>query len=584
MYVPTPTPKQLNLFSSPSSFLSGRSQNIYLDETAWHNQFRTQVIMRIDENIFSPLFCKDNGAPNASIRVLIGMMILKEAQGWSDSHLFEQCLFNILTRSALGLLSLDDPLPASSTYYLLRKRIVEWEKEGHENLIETVFSQVTKGQAYDFEINGKKIRMDSKLIGSNIAWYSRYELIHETLRLAYSQIKQLGIDQSLTAKEVSLLESIIPETGNKVCYRSSKEELSSQMEQLGALIYRILKLVGESKCTHIQTLGRVFGEQYQVVESDKPDESPVMLVVARPKEDIAATSVQSPHDTQCTYRNKDGNQKKGYSVNVTETCDNTDPKDVNNTDDTHHAPALNLVTHVQVDVVSTADNSFLQSAIERTQEVVPQKVETVYTDGAYHSIDNQEFCQGEDIELKLGAIQGKSSRYDLSVNQDNDLVVTDTETAAIVPVRKLISRKDPSQVKWAIKNDKGKDRYFTQKEIDTCNLRKQLSAIPQSELNTRNNVEATIFQLGYRYPNDKSRYRGLVKHKIWANIRCLWVNFVRIVNYVNKINQKDKQNTPVFAYLYQFLIKHTQNIFKPPIWASFDSSLMNVLNIRLWTT
>lgn len=25
--------------------------------------------------------------------------------------------------------------------------------------------------------------MDSKLIGSNIAWYTRYELIHETLHL-----------------------------------------------------------------------------------------------------------------------------------------------------------------------------------------------------------------------------------------------------------------------------------------------------------------------------------------------------------------------------------------------------------------
>ena len=30
-------------------------------------------------------------------------------------------------------------------------------------------------------ISGKAVRMDSKLISSNIAWFSRYEIIHETL-------------------------------------------------------------------------------------------------------------------------------------------------------------------------------------------------------------------------------------------------------------------------------------------------------------------------------------------------------------------------------------------------------------------
>ncbi|ULB33997.1 hypothetical protein [Proteiniphilum propionicum] len=33
-----------------------------------------------------------------------------------------------------------------------------------------------------FKISGKSVRMDSKLIGSNIAWYSRFEIIHNTFR------------------------------------------------------------------------------------------------------------------------------------------------------------------------------------------------------------------------------------------------------------------------------------------------------------------------------------------------------------------------------------------------------------------
>ncbi|MDR1905033.1 MAG: hypothetical protein LBQ88_22480, partial [Treponema sp.] len=43
------------------------------------------------------------------------------------------------------------------------------------------------------------------------------------------------------------------------------------------------------------------------------------------------------------------------------------------------------------------------------------------------------------------------------------------------------------------------------------------------------------FQLGYHYRADKSRYRGLAKHRMWAISRCLWVNFRRIAAWVGGI-------------------------------------------------
>jgi hypothetical protein len=77
---------QLNLFSNVDSLLNGKALKGYEDAQKWHNQFRVQVTNRVDEDLFRPLFHENFGAPNASIRVLIGMMILKEAQGWSDSQ------------------------------------------------------------------------------------------------------------------------------------------------------------------------------------------------------------------------------------------------------------------------------------------------------------------------------------------------------------------------------------------------------------------------------------------------------------------------------------------------------------------
>jgi len=507
MYRRSKKSSQLDLFSSTNTLLRGKSLKIYEDNKEWHNQFRVQITERIDEDLFRPLFHENFGAPNASIRVLISMMILKEAQGWSDSQLFEHCLFNLLVRSAFGLLNIDDSTPAPSTYYLLRNRIVSWENEGNENLIEKTFSQVTKSQAVEFHINGNKIRMDSKLMGSNIAWYSRYELIHETVRQAYKSCKH-QIDNLLSESDIRLLERIADESGDKVSYRSSSSEIETKLAQLGLVIHSIISQIDDNSVA-VQTLRKVFSEQYKI-EQD--------VVSARPKQEISAASVQSPHDTDCHYRKKDDQQVKGYSINITETCDTGD--------------TLNLVTNVLVETASAADCDFLQSAIEATQEVVTQKIETTNADGAYHSVDNQEFCKEKEIDLILGAIQGKPSRYDLSIDENGNLVVTDLETNTIVPSREVETRKEDAMPKWAILNDKNKYRYFTQKDIDSCLLRKQVDARTQTELNVRNNVEASIFQLGYRYPNAKSRYRGLIKHKIWANLRCLWINFVRIANFV----------------------------------------------------
>jgi hypothetical protein len=106
---------QLDIFSSPTEYFKGSKKKKYLKNDSWHNRFREEVVMRVDESIFSPLYTHGNGAPNASIRVLVGMMILKEGQGWSDRQLFSECGYNLLTRSALGLMSLEDAEPVAST-------------------------------------------------------------------------------------------------------------------------------------------------------------------------------------------------------------------------------------------------------------------------------------------------------------------------------------------------------------------------------------------------------------------------------------------------------------------------------------
>jgi hypothetical protein len=519
MFKKTSTKTQLGMFSSPNSFLTDRSERFYEQNGSWHNLFLTQVTLRVEESLFELLYSKETGSPNASVRIMVAMMILKEASRWSDSQLFEQCRFNLLVRRALGLINIDDPLPSESTYYLFRKRIVDHEKQGNPNLLEQTFTAITKGQAKEFQVSGRSIRMDSKLLGSNIAWLSRYELVHETMRMFCSKTDFTKLESTLSPSEMELVNSLLAEKGNKVVYRCSGEEVRIKLIDLGMLAYRLLRVFEGSSETHYATVSRLFAEQFDVNEQK--------TVIPKPKESISADSIQSPHDTDCHYRNKDGNQVKGYSVNVTESCD----KD-----------GLNLISGVAVKKADAADNGFLEKSVNQAGEVFGDPVEKIHADGAYHSPSNQEFVGKKNAELILNAIQGPKGRYDLGLDENGLLTVKDLKMATMVATLKMKNGE-----KWRIKTA-GHYRYFTQKEITACLLRKKIEAIPQEILNIRNNVEATIFQLGYHYPNDKTRYRGLIRNKMWANIRCLWVNFARIVKYeLNKVQECSSQpkNSPL---------------------------------------
>jgi hypothetical protein len=506
---------QLNAFTSVPGMLENKAFKQYSDKGHWHNQFREQLSSRIDESIFSVLFNNSMGAPNSPIRILVSMMVLKESFVWSDSQLFEQCRFNLLVRSALGLFNMDDSIPVESTYYLFRKRIYDYQKQNGEDLIEKAFRHITQGQIKEFEVNGSKIRMDSKLIGSNIALFSRYEIIQHTLCMFFGSLDKNARSRLLKG-DLEQLEKLVAEEPEKTVYRSTREEVRVRLQPIGILIYKMLKLFGEEKTELFCLLQRVFDEQYKVLEDCQ--------IELRPKEEIFSSSLQSPHDPDSAYRNKDGHQVKGYSVNITETC----------SDD-----QLNLITDVIVEKANTPDTEFVEPAIKATVETTDQAVEEVFADGAYQSPDNDQFCEG--IDMVFTGIQGAEPRYELEMIHEG-LLVTDRQTGEQIKAVLVKKQKNSKEDKWKIKTPEGY-QYFSQQAIRASALRRKIKHRPIEVLRKRNNVEATVFQFGYTLRNNKSKYRGLVKQKIWAFCRCLWINLVRIQNYTKQLCQRTPDPT-----------------------------------------
>jgi hypothetical protein len=496
---------QLDMFNTPSTLMCTRESEIYSDQNAWHNKFFREVTSKIEEETFRPLYKaaredKKDGRPTVSIRILVAMSILKEGCGCSDEQLYENCRFNLLFRSALGLFNLREQCPSLDSYYMFRRRLAAYEEETQINLFDKCFKQITKEQAKEYEVSGRSIRMDSKLISSNIAWYSRYEIIQKTFCKEVTKEDINNIPNQLIRQQAL---TFLDEDAAKTVYKTDSEAMNERLLSLGIVISNILSEFGaDSK----PLLARVFDEQYEKSEDG--------TVSVRDKKKISAKSVQNPNDPDAQYRSKDKQKVKGYSVNITETTD--------------EAGKPSLITDVIVKGATVADNSFLERAVKESAEVTGNKVETVHADGAYQSEHNREIAKADDMGFAFMAngIQGKPSRYDLILLDDNRLEVTDKLTGEVmvaIPVK-----GDKWKIKVTDKDGKSTWRYFTREQVAKSETRREINSIPSSERIKRNNVEASVFQYCYLTRNNKTRYRGMIKHSLQAIARCAWINMRRL--------------------------------------------------------
>lgn len=527
MFKKTPSNPQIDLLSSARQHLDTRRLSLLNDPTGWHNSFYYEIFSQIDEEIFKPIYDERMGAPNAPINRLVGMMILKDAMGLSDQRLFEACRFHILFRQALGLANLNDPVPTESTYYRFRSEIEAYEREHEVDLFGKVFAKITADQIIRFSISGKQVRMDSKLIGSNIAFYSRFELVHATVMKFYA-----GLDKQaktrMSEAVAARMEQLAEEKASSVAYHASSEQIQDRLGELGRLTQQLLAWYTAKDTKHYKLLERMFNEQF-VVESppeadsddDDSDKDSPGGVTPRPSGEISSDSLQSPHDEDCTYRKKSEKKTKGYSVNVTETVGQTNK--------------VNLITDIQLEAAHHGDNDFVEPAISATEQLTEKQVGTCYADGAYNqSLEHEQREKLAHVEMVLGGIQGAPSRYELQETKDG-VQVTDTKTGQVHQAKRARPRTSDAEPKWGIRLENGSYRYFGPAAIRASEQRAKLrDAAYLERTRNRNNVEATIFHLSHRLRQAKTVYRGKIRTKLWAWERALWVNMRRIQLYMIK--------------------------------------------------
>ena len=347
------TPPQMKLFGIESKVSPSLRTRL---ESSWAQLFRCEVlpILLRREDDYAALYGK-TGRPNFSVARLLGLCLLQEWNDVSDQEALDSYSFDIRWRYALDVSDEED--------YLSRRSLVEFRrrlaaKDPGMKLIRTVFDAVRDSAIKGLGLSSANQRLDSTHIVSNIRLRGRLALFSNTLSVF------LG---SLNKDQCSRVPPAIQEWQNaepEGWFGLGPAEQKVKLEELALYVYELILLFEKDLSGNepFQLLKRLFSEQCELSEGVSSDAGKVHV-----KKKTEGPTLQSPYDPDSSC----GHKGSGYSVHLTETCNN--------------AKRTEIITDYEVHGAARSDMGKALSAIERL-DAAGCKPEVLFADGGYPSV------------------------------------------------------------------------------------------------------------------------------------------------------------------------------------------------------
>jgi hypothetical protein len=561
-------------------------------EESWAGVFRREFFCRLDERPFAVLYSDEPSRPNTPINVLVGLETLKAGFGWSDAEMHDAFLFDLQVRYALGYENIGEGDFELRTVYNFRRRVCDHMRETGENLVERAFEQVTDEQVIAFEIKTGRLRMDSSQIASNIQRMGRLQLLVEVLQRVHRILN--------AAERAQYEEAFAPYlkgSSGQYVYHLKGEDTQPHLQRIGELMHRLvieLAPVYESHETY-QILERVFREQFILSEdvspsqpSDDGDASPgpsstreesvsasvsdedgtakgdlavalaatqaaethpatAQAVQVRPGKEISPASLRSPDDTEATYRKKGGVAYEGYVLNLTESCDPSNP--------------FQLVVKTQSAPNTTEDTTLLNEALPDLKSRTG--LHTLYNDAGFCGPDVDDKLRELEVEQVPTALRGRApdpkhtTLADCTIHLNADglpvqLVCPHGHTAHVVPGQKegrFIARwTDAPCPECHFSTHHTGPRpsaqtclHFSQVDLNRALRRQRMRAYHLGHKSLRAAIEATVGAVKRPFGNDKVPVRGNIRlHQMLIGSATM-VNIRRIQRYLVAKRKKNQQ-------------------------------------------
>jgi len=542
--------QQPNFFNSDLLMPNKMRQRLY---DSWAHLFRTEVFVRIPEERFAVLYSKIDSRPNAPVNVLVGGDMLKDGFGWTDEELERHLQFDLQTRYALGLDDLSQSVPTLRTFQNHRRRVREHAETFGENLYEVVFQVVTDEQIEQLKLKVDWQRMDSTQLLSNIALGSRLELVLRVLQQGVAALPEAR--QAIWRQKQAVY---VDKQPRHICYRLKNEEVPDYLRQTGTLLITLLsELEAEADAAEASAMvARVLREQYQIEEDET-------ITLREPKE-VAADSLQSPHDPEATYREKNGERYRGYVANISETCNPENP--------------VQLITSVQTASNNTDDGQLLAQSLDEQAER-GHKVEKMTVDGGYTGPKAEDVCDAHGTELHPSRLRGGKSKgkkwglekYDWQLTDDGvpeQVGCPHGQLIILEPGRKegrLLARFESDacadcpffrkQCRVEPRRRSGPTLLVTTRSIRVAVLRQRIT---NENNGVRAGVEATVRSVKNVFAAGKLPVRGLIRSQMVVLGSALLVNVHRLARYYfEQSSQLDENASGAFILsLFLLLIAH----------------------------
>ena len=507
--------------------------------------FYQLVFCKINEKDFSVLYSDNSSRPNVPVNSLVASIILMYHNDWTTEQLFNHIDFDLLTRTALGLDTLEQTPFCPATFFNFQNRLLSHFVATGQNLIEGVFDGLTQQQLKTLKIKTDIQRSDSFMAMSNIRSYSRTQLLIEMLIRLY---RVLSDEDKVRFKE--LLNPYIKQSSGQYIYNLQRQQIPHEQEKLGQLYHKLYEALKESYKDFevFSVFERVYTEHFTIID-DK--------ITVKTGKELNGSTLQSPDDIDATYRKKQDRHYRGQSVNVTETA-NPDNE-------------LNLITDVAVCSNDTDDSKILNERVEPIKEKTPDLNE-LHTDGAYGSEENDKKMEELEITHVQTAVRGRKAEVSMEIEE-----VSDGQYTVKCPHQSVSSQKTKTRHKACFdveickqcplssncpakqQSDK-RTYYFDRSDYLLGKRNRNIKSLPPERRKLRPNVEATVKEFTKPFNHKgKLRVRGLFKTMVYAHAMAISINFGRVWRYMAENPDFFALSNLLCAILPCFFAKNSRN-------------------------
>jgi hypothetical protein len=352
-------------------------------ESSWAHLFKKEVLPLLikNEDQYAMLYGK-TGRPNFSVARILGLCLLQEFNDLSDQQALDAFSFDIRWRYALDVSDEED--------YLSRRSLVEFRrrlaaKDPEMKLVRNVFDTVRDRAIKKLDISTSDQRVDSTHVISNIQTRGRLALFSNTIALFL---------KSLTEDQFSKVPNAIQQwytAKSEGWFGLGPAEQRVKLQELAEYLYELIVIFGNDNDLKsnepYQLLDRLLREQCELRNNSSSNEESSKIQI---KKNSEGETLQSPYDPDASY----GHKGAGYSVHITETCNNSEKTEI--------------ITDYEVHGAARSDIGKALSVVERLDDA-GIKPETIFADGGYPSVPSALKITEKQIEFIAPVNRGRLS-------------------------------------------------------------------------------------------------------------------------------------------------------------------------------